>query len=327
MATSQAHSKQAELYGRLNLPTEGSIRLLDILPGVSREIRATLRSASLDSKTRYEALSYTWGASTLHQVVRINGDYQLAITDNLFNALRRLRHRFKSRTLWVDAICINQYDVAEKSNQIAMMGRIYREARTVDVWLGEPASLSPFTLKPFAGLEKLAAIFESLIRVSKYEDLGSNQDASRIHVGIQICWSLFRNQHVAINSALCKTWPRWYDRAWIIQEFVLAKKLIFHFGQHSLPYSRSLFKAMAWLLQTGDNTECVATLCEILHSRLGRMKEMFSVSALDVILAARFAAGCSASEPKDFVYSFLGLLIPREAHIFGSDYTATCAAV
>ena len=39
--------------------------------------------------------------------------------------------------LWIDSICINQSDLAEKSSQVNLMRRIYRKAKRVIVWLGK----------------------------------------------------------------------------------------------------------------------------------------------------------------------------------------------
>ncbi|KAG5807705.1 hypothetical protein H9Q74_007679 [Fusarium xylarioides] len=39
--------------------------------------------------------------------------------------------------LWIDAICINQDDIAERNSQVAMMSQIYGSARCVVAWLGE----------------------------------------------------------------------------------------------------------------------------------------------------------------------------------------------
>ena len=42
--------------------------------------------------------------------------------------------------LWIDQICIDQGSTAEKGDQVAIMGEIYRGASEVLIWLG-PASL------------------------------------------------------------------------------------------------------------------------------------------------------------------------------------------
>lgn len=56
---------------------------------------------------------------------------------NLHAALLRLRDRFLERIIWVDAICINQLDLNERSSQVQRMAMIYALANRVIVWLGE----------------------------------------------------------------------------------------------------------------------------------------------------------------------------------------------
>ncbi len=38
---------------------------------------------------------------------------------------------------WIDAICIDQSSIAEKSMQVPLMSDIYTRAHTVFVWLGD----------------------------------------------------------------------------------------------------------------------------------------------------------------------------------------------
>jgi len=62
---------------------------------------------------------------------------QIRVTRNLHAALKRLRFSDRPRTLWVDAICINQADNEEKSHQIALMGEIYGKTTRGIIFLGE----------------------------------------------------------------------------------------------------------------------------------------------------------------------------------------------
>lgn len=98
--------------------------------------------ASLRSAPPYEALSYTWGDTTERRTIRLKSKsiswHDLPVTDNLSNALRRLRWRFKIRTLWIDAICINQRNVTERSRQVSFMDEVYKSTQSVLIWLGEP---------------------------------------------------------------------------------------------------------------------------------------------------------------------------------------------
>ena len=121
------------------------IRLLRLHPGHQHNrLRAELRVVSLHNPPSYEALSYTWGKSTSdpQPVIYINDNVSLPLTDNLHNALKRLRRRFRTRVLWIDALCINQEDLAERASQVSFMGETYKSARGVCVWLGDTSDIS-----------------------------------------------------------------------------------------------------------------------------------------------------------------------------------------
>jgi hypothetical protein len=63
----------------------------------------------------------------------------LQMTANCEAALRRLRPKSAKEVLhiWVDALCIDQSSLAERSGQVAMIKEIYDSAERVVVWLGE----------------------------------------------------------------------------------------------------------------------------------------------------------------------------------------------
>ena len=83
----------------------------------------------------YEALSYTWGSEDTPESVVVDGRL-FAITANLHKALVRLRNHTLDRVIWIDAICLNQRDDAEKQQQIPLMVDIYRKASRIIVDLG-----------------------------------------------------------------------------------------------------------------------------------------------------------------------------------------------
>jgi hypothetical protein len=101
----------------------------------------------------YEALSYIWDSVTGLHTIKVLGPpldsqssshaaYQssdargvtkgcfttLGITQNLALALRHLRDSQRPRILWIDAICINQNDLPERSAEVRRMGDIYSTA-------------------------------------------------------------------------------------------------------------------------------------------------------------------------------------------------------
>ena len=140
-------------YNYEPLPNERSIRLLRIKPGLfSDQITCSIVTASLDWGTRFEALSYTWGDPQPAHAIQIleeqgaipsqpqhgkhKSAFWLSVGENLFQALRHIRTTEYEVVLWADAICIDQANVAEKSQQIQLMSEIYSKADQVIVWLG-----------------------------------------------------------------------------------------------------------------------------------------------------------------------------------------------
>jgi len=129
-------------YQHLQLPSEGEyIRLLCLLPNKSKAepLQCKIHDYSLWTfglrTHRYEALSYVWGDPNETLPIYINNS-QFLITTNLHAALTRLRDHTFERILWADAICIDQKDLEEQSQQVQLMASIYSNAHRVIVWLG-----------------------------------------------------------------------------------------------------------------------------------------------------------------------------------------------
>ncbi|KAF2649452.1 hypothetical protein K491DRAFT_610731, partial [Lophiostoma macrostomum CBS 122681] len=130
-----------------NRLAKNSIRLLHLEPkSASGSLNCTLECVSLDNFPPFEALSYVWGDPGDTISMFCEGSLFEA-TRSLHTALTNLRLPNAVRTMWVDAICINQKDDVEKSRQVPLMGKIYSLAKKVVVWVG------PFT----RGDAKLAA--------------------------------------------------------------------------------------------------------------------------------------------------------------------------
>jgi hypothetical protein len=111
----------------------------------SSNISGSLHETSLHNPAAYDALSYEWGAPEPKFSIDV-GNGSIQVTKNCYEALLRLRHRARKRTLWIDAICINQRDEKDKSHQVAMMADIYSKADRVIVWLGERTPESDYAL-------------------------------------------------------------------------------------------------------------------------------------------------------------------------------------
>ncbi|KAK4446770.1 heterokaryon incompatibility protein-domain-containing protein [Podospora aff. communis PSN243] len=138
-----------------SLPTAGGngpyIRLISVALDVdAAEIQCRLDVAPLAEVTscQYFALSYVWGDASDTEIIKVNG-HDFHATKNLVAALRQLRvsHSHETGALWVDAICINQADISERSSQVKMMDQIYKNATEVLCWLGEEDEVSTVAMR------------------------------------------------------------------------------------------------------------------------------------------------------------------------------------
>ncbi|KAI6084620.1 heterokaryon incompatibility protein-domain-containing protein [Hypoxylon rubiginosum] len=214
-------------YRHRTLSGFGTTRLLIIHPANSEAeplrgslieyiVKSSHRGTSPEGLTRYEALSYVWGApSTAHEIT-INS-LTLPITANCDAALRRLRWVSQDRVLWVDSICIDQTPegVEERNAQVAMMGDIYENASDVLIWLG-------------GGDEKTDALFLHLKRLYELRD-DSCEDA-RAEVNAQ-----FMNECEHVPQIIEDILSRpWFERMWTLQELLLSSHATVQCGGQSM---------------------------------------------------------------------------------------------
>ncbi len=179
------------------------IRLLTIRPATahaaSDSLVCDLDVVSLDHDPQYEALSYTWGTRANPASISLVGK-NVSVTKNLFAALSTLRHSEDARIVWADAICINQDDPDERTDQVNIMGDIYRSASRVRVWLGDNRD----------GMAPLI--------------LSHGKDRSTHFSGI------------ASDRLFDYLWSKelWWNRVWTTQEAVFAKEVVFYLGNRRL---------------------------------------------------------------------------------------------
>lgn len=80
--------------------------------------------------------------------IQCNGS-TMWITKSLAEAMLQIREHMcdqlgwsiGSQWLWIDQVCINQKDMAERSRQVQLMGAIYSQAVRTLVWLGPVRAL------------------------------------------------------------------------------------------------------------------------------------------------------------------------------------------
>ncbi|KAF8846418.1 HET-domain-containing protein, partial [Acephala macrosclerotiorum] len=116
------------------------VRLLRLQPRLKDSldiITCTLEVADLtDQDCRYEALSYEWGDATNTSFSITLQGKDFSVRENLWWALWYLRLENDVRTLWIDALCINQSPVPERNYQVSQMVMVYQQAECVIAWIG-----------------------------------------------------------------------------------------------------------------------------------------------------------------------------------------------
>ncbi|KAI0107174.1 heterokaryon incompatibility protein-domain-containing protein [Nemania sp. FL0031] len=286
--------------------SKSEIRLLELHPGnPDDDINCTVRHVTLANALDFTALSYTWGNPEIRKAISVGGQ-TLEVTINLFDALRHLRSPQKTRTLWVDAICINQGDLDERSKQVLRMRDIYTFAKTVEVWLG-PADENDYAAMGL--VDNLGAIVsdpeESLAKgfYNEYQ---------------QAFLEVFEGAQPREVRALSQLFKRpWWTRVWVVQELTLANQqaAVVRCGEATTPWLSFLITAYAidscWFIVG----EIVATIfpddrVDAFNQGI-RMAQCRRVdptqppfSLLELLHQHR---DCESTDPKDKVYGLLGL--------------------
>jgi hypothetical protein len=154
---------------------------------------------------RYTALSYVWGDHTDTVAIQVCGK-ELSVTRNLFKFLEChrdtfLRNRSTEPLFWIDAICIDQSNIGERSRQVESMAEVYKKAQNVLIWLGEEN-------------EDTSIAFET---VQKW-----NEDYQVTEQERQACSKTFKGG--------------WWERLWVVQEAVHARSLLMRCGTLELSW-------------------------------------------------------------------------------------------
>ncbi|KAG4034683.1 hypothetical protein MFRU_002g00390 [Monilinia fructicola] len=198
-----------------------SFRLLHLHPGKgSEQLCATIHVKNLDDAAveGYTCLSYTWGTEISTEYVKIGGE-EIKVTVSLQSFLKHVRQPHETLTLWVDAVCINQNDASEKSEQVAIMGEIYSKCSFVYIWLGAPSSHDSIRGDPFQFIQHFSDN-KHYHDLAGYYETSPEQVAFTHNEEFHDLWERFLQ---VVNSS-------WFTRAWTVQEVILPRESILCFG-------------------------------------------------------------------------------------------------
>jgi hypothetical protein len=294
------------------------IRLLELLSNGCVRIRTTTLSGS--DIPPYEALSYCWGNSTelyrVDVVVCDEGDDEemehLWVSQGLRLALERLILKDSTRMLWIDAICINQSDLGEKSWQVSMMTDIYKNASRVVVYLDVPGGFE----NPTGDIIPRLVHTMQFVKISSCSEI--TWDDFDSHKELQRSTKPPSNRDIETASLYLFENP-WFWRVWIIQEISLARDALVICEGWELPWKALsdaydwVSKSMHWKFLAGNTR---LSLLEI--SRANAQREDLST----LLLRHR---GTLASNPRDHIFALIGLA--RDGYQLTVDYNMSPAEI
>jgi hypothetical protein len=209
-------SSSSRIYTPVN-SHKGEIRLVTIKSGTQPEpIRCNLSYVSLNDKPEYEALSYVWGVPSTPISILLD-EHTFGVTQNLGLALRFLRLPTDDRTLWIDAICVNQDDLDERSAQVQLMKSIYQDAHQVVSWLGDE--------------DENAAYADWFISQAIDQDFSTEWLITQLVENVDMHKALL---HLSLH--LSEEMQSYWGRLWIMQEIAFAQDGILRCGDTIIPY-------------------------------------------------------------------------------------------
>ncbi|TDZ83713.1 Heterokaryon incompatibility protein 6, OR allele [Colletotrichum sidae] len=292
----------------------------------------------------FKALSYTWGPPDKTHAIEI-ARTRLGITASLDTALRHLRRRDGPVTLWIDQICINQEDTAEKSKQVPLMEQIYSKAQQVLVWLG-PAE---------ADSDALMDCWEEVGLGARELDIESYFTKERLPLLRPLIENrnpedkLTRRFQALIARALPKftplvqavqTWDErpWFGRVWTIQEQALCRDTVFVCGSKVVDVDLFLLAGLIFdhcvgrIAQANTMSDQQHLLLAVQDRRVGPLlairrrqrnyaKHAGPGDSLYHILKKTFVDGrAQATLPRDRIYGLLSIAVDADRLGIVPDY-------
>ncbi|KAI9878947.1 MAG: hypothetical protein M1830_010065 [Pleopsidium flavum] len=289
----------------------GEIRLLDLSAGeTSSQLSCRIVHCSIDDPPLFEALSYTWGPpGDSHTISCDNED--ICVTVNLKSALLRLRSPVLQRKLWIDQICINQDELQERNEQVALMGDIYRKAQQVLIWLGEEDEDSRFGLNYVQILlAELQPVFDNGLGEIKFSDLIKALGMPAIKGG---AW-----------NALGRIFERtWFRRLWVVQEAALAAVATVMCGSQTVPW-QDLVKVCQCQVGSHDPEHEAHSSMLAIETQRERHERRLQSPFINILL---LCSDFNCTDPRDKIFGLLGLTTDAGDPMLAPDYSLSVQEV
>ncbi|KAI1429220.1 heterokaryon incompatibility protein-domain-containing protein [Xylaria sp. FL1777] len=277
-----AECGNAKVYARSLESDRFEIRLLIVQPGAFNDpIKCSFHYTYLIGDAShhfpFDSLSYCWGSSPDITHILLDPDYydsinrpwdgrEFPVGRNVETALRRLRSETKPLRIWIDAVCINQEDIDERSGQVKIMRLIYSQATTVHIWLGEGDllvdtavcvvhDLYNYMFGDCPGGDGCQCTIVGISRHGVDTRDPETKRLQRANTGAQTLvdtfWATAKASFSPQLNQICEGWYNgellamasvlyrhpWFTRVWVLQEAIFAQKAFIRWGTEVIPWS------------------------------------------------------------------------------------------
>lgn len=192
------------------------------MPGLrSDPIICEMETTRLQQPHSFEAISYVWGSEANKRSMFCNGK-PVQITQNLYDALQRLRYEGQQRCIWADAVCIDQTNTSERGHQVRLMRSIYRAASRVVIWLG-----NDLIGDAYRACTIICGIANSHLKGSGQGETASFTQHAQSTLAIREPPPFDSEEWTSVSRFYDRDW---FWRLWCVQEVALASDAIMIWG-------------------------------------------------------------------------------------------------
>ena len=276
----------------------------------------------------FEALSYEWGPAEPTYPIIVDQEYGLRIRRNLFYYLqltgrRAPGHENELYVVWIDALCMNQNDLTERSRQVQRMHLLYSSASRVILFLG-------------LNKDGIHETFTAITEIGQYFVDNHRQQQSALLQSFSSSGSepnIEFVQPVPSDEVFARAGRLWtfsyFTRMWIFQEVVSAKLAFLFCGDWELPWRTVDLYLQADSLVTRQNSRGLrhasyegisphALSDTRIAMRLG--SRMWPRTRLDLIYMLQATRQLHATEAHDKIFALLNITTSPALPTLQPDY-------
>ncbi|SPN98644.1 uncharacterized protein DNG_01689 [Cephalotrichum gorgonifer] len=256
----------------------------------------------------FEAISYVWGAPE-NPIPILCDKRSINITRNLHEVLLQIRSPTEPRSLWADAICINQNDIVERGQQVSLMGELYTRANRVLVCLGMDPDYHE-EADAMAGLLSATdkMILSTLAKTQVDWDTFPETDPDN---------PLLKDERWEAMRALFD--QPWFERGWVVQEVWMNRDVKVLWGNSQFKWL-ALVRAYSWMTARATEIHSRYNLT-LLRTHMTQYTLRHENEAIPLMThkpnpyfpgVMDATRGLQLTDPRDRIYAFMSLALPGE---------------